>query len=60
FVRFPQNPNNLFIAVSRLLHLPLTLEEAIVSSYLGSKKLGQVTQVLYEIFVHDYHKLKIS
>ena len=32
-----------FGTVSGLLHMPLTIEEAIVSSYRGSKKPGQVT-----------------
>src|SRR5690606_21834702 len=41
-----QDPNDLLIAVSRLLHLPLTIEEAIISSYLGSKKPGQVSLAL--------------
>ncbi|WP_209020042.1 hypothetical protein, partial [Allopusillimonas soli] len=37
-----QDPDDLLIVVSRLLHVPLAIEEAIVSSYLGSKKPGQV------------------
>src|SRR5690606_12277423 len=41
-ISLAQDPNDLLIAVSRLLHLPLAIEEAIVSSYLGSKKPGQV------------------
>src|SRR5690606_20502145 len=41
-VGLAQDPNDLLIAVSRLLHLPLAIEEAIISSYLGSKKPGQV------------------
>src|SRR5690606_41755362 len=41
-IRLAQDPDDLLVAVSRLLHLPLAIEEAIVSSYLGSKKPGQV------------------
>jgi hypothetical protein len=41
-VCFPQGPDDPSIAVSRLLHTPLAHQEVIVSSYLGSKKHGQV------------------
>ena len=44
-VRLSQAPDDLLIAVSRLLHLPLVFQEAIVSSYRGSKKPGQVSYI---------------
>mgnify|MGYP003123838667 FL=1 len=45
-IRFAQDPNNLLIAVSLLFHLLPAIEEAINSSYCGSKKPGQVTSAI--------------
>src|SRR5690606_7152343 len=55
-VGFAQDPDDLLVAVSRLLHLPLAIEEAIVSSYLGSKNPGQVSSIRLLNVIDDFNR----